>query len=80
MKRRASRPRPRVVVGLATILAADAALAQMHASLMAQGYAVTSARLVWSKRSQSHTVRLVMRNRAAMLSTVTLSSSGFVLS
>lgn len=80
MSRRAARPRQRVVVELAVILAADAALAQMHASLMAQGYAVTSARLVWSKRSRCHTVRLVMRNRAATVSTVTLSSSGFVLS
>jgi hypothetical protein len=67
-----------VTIELNTLLAADGGLARQHATWTAQGYSLTSARL-WQCRDGTVTARLVWRNRAEVVSTVTWTVQGIVL-
>lgn len=65
-------------VTLEQLLAASERLRGLHDQLSADGYVTKSGRL-YGCRDGSYTVRLVMRNRSAMVSTVALTIQGVVL-
>lgn len=76
-RRRPRHPR-RIVIGIEQLLAADAGLAKQDAMWRADGYEVSSARL-WRCKDRTFTARVVWRNRAALVSTITCTVQGIVL-
>lgn len=68
----------RAVIEFERLLAADAGLRMQHEVWIASGYECTGARL-WRCRDGRFTARLVWRNRAAVVSTVTCTVQGLVL-
>lgn len=68
----------RLVIDIADVLAASPLLARMDAQWLANGYDRTSARL-WRCPDGSYTARLVWRDRARALSTITFTVRGVIL-
>lgn len=76
-RRRPRHPR-RPVVEYQQLLAADPLLSKKDAHLKAEGYDVTSARL-WRCKDLTFTARVVWRNRASIVSTITYTIQGLRL-
>lgn len=71
------RPR-RIVISFDRILAASELIRKQHSVWTADGYVATGARL-YHCRDGSYTARVVWRNRAAIVSTVTCTVQGLVI-
>lgn len=73
-----SRRRKALTIDLERLLAADAGLRKQNEMWCADGYLCTGGR-VWRCRDGSFTARIVWRNRAAIVSTITCTVRGLAL-